>query len=147
MPYPRSFRMGLEPLSEAPLSALQLPALSFLVVLAVAACLQGYWISPLFFPDRRYDSWATCNALPPVCRLSFVLGNVSSWLGFSLGLLILSPCGYRRAYCGPHCSREYARVLASLVGSSPSGVRNLSRVVPQFEALSESLTHSIPRSF
>ena len=40
VPYPRSFRMGLEPLSEAPLRALQLPAHSFLVVLAVAACLR-----------------------------------------------------------------------------------------------------------
>ena len=129
MPYPRSLRMGLEPLSEAPLSALQPPALSFLVVLAVAACLQGYWISPLFFPDRRYDSWATCTALPPVRRLSFVLGNVSFWLGFGLCLMFLcAPCGCRHASFGPHCGREYARVLASLVGYSPSGVRHPSRV-------------------
>ena len=42
VPYPRSFRMGLEPLSEAPLSALQLPAHSFLAVLAEAACLQEF---------------------------------------------------------------------------------------------------------
>ena len=42
VPYPSSFRMGLEPLSEAPLSALQPPAPSFLVVLAVAACLQVF---------------------------------------------------------------------------------------------------------
>ena len=39
VPYPRSFRMGLEPLWEAPLSALQLPERSFLVVLAEAASL------------------------------------------------------------------------------------------------------------
>ena len=129
VPYPRSFRMVLEPLSEAPLSALQPPALSFLVVLAVGACLQGYWISPLFFPDRRYNSWATCSALPPVCRLSFVLGDVSFWLGFGLCLMILcAPCGCRHTYCGPHCCRECARVLASLVGYSPSGVRHISRV-------------------
>ena len=37
VPYPSSFRMGLEPLSEASLSALQLPARSFLLVLAEAA--------------------------------------------------------------------------------------------------------------
>ena len=37
VPYPRSFRMGFE----APLTALQPPAHSFLVVLAVAACLRG----------------------------------------------------------------------------------------------------------
>ena len=40
VPYPSSFRMGLEPLSEAPLNALQPPAQSFLVVLVVAACLR-----------------------------------------------------------------------------------------------------------
>ena len=37
---PRSFRMGFEPLSEASLRALQLPARSFLVVLAEAASLR-----------------------------------------------------------------------------------------------------------
>ena len=42
VPYPSSFRLGLEHLSEAPLSALQPPAHSFLVVLAEAACLRGF---------------------------------------------------------------------------------------------------------
>ena len=41
----------------------------------------GYWSSPLCFHDRRYDSRATCSALPPVSRLSFVLGEFSFWLG------------------------------------------------------------------
>ena len=40
MPYPGSFRVGLEPLSEAPLCTRQPPAHSFLVVLAVAVCLR-----------------------------------------------------------------------------------------------------------
>ena len=105
------------------------------------------WISPLFFPDHRYDSRATCTALPPVRRLSFVLGNFSFGLGFGLCLkILLSPCGCRRAYSGPHCGRESARVLSSLIGSSPSGVRHLSRVCSS-ETPSESLPHSIPRSF
>ena len=39
------------------------------------------WISPLFFPDRRSASMATCTAPPPVRRLSFVLGNISLWGG------------------------------------------------------------------
>ena len=83
----------------------------------------SYWISPLFFPDCRYTSKATCTALPPVRRLSFVLGNISFWLGFGLCLKILfAPCGCRRAYCGPHCGHKSARVLASLIGSSSSGV-------------------------
>ena len=88
----------------------------------------SYWISPLFFPDHRYASKATCTALPPVCRWSFMLRNLSFWLGLGRCLMILfAPCGCRRTYCGPHCSRESARVLASLIGSSPSGVRHLSR--------------------
>ena len=75
MPYPSSFRMGLEPLLEAPLSALQLPALPFLVVLGEAAGLRGFWDPS--FPARRYASMATCPALPTVRRLSFVLGVLS----------------------------------------------------------------------
>ena len=86
-----------------------------------------YWSSPLCFHVRRYDSRATCSALPPVSRLSFVLGEFSFWLGFGLCLtILLAPWGCRRAYCGPHCGRESARVLASLLGPSPSGVRYLS---------------------
>ena len=89
----------------------------------------GYWISPLCFLGRRLDSWATCSALPPVSRLSFVLGEFSFWLGFGLCLtILLAPWGCRCAYCGPHCCSESARVLASLLGPSPSGVRHLSRV-------------------
>ena len=42
----------------------------------------GYWTSPLCSLDRRYDSSSTCSALPPVSRLSFVLGEFSFWLGF-----------------------------------------------------------------
>ena len=50
VPYPRSFRMGLEPLSEAPLSALQLPTRSFLVVLAEAASLREFLDLSLVLP-------------------------------------------------------------------------------------------------
>ena len=39
-PYPSSYRVGFEPLSEASLCALHPPAPSFLVVLAEAACLR-----------------------------------------------------------------------------------------------------------
>ena len=89
----------------------------------------GYWISPLCSHDRRYDSRSSCSALPPVSRLSFVLGEFSFWLGFGLCLtILLAPWGCRRAYCGPHCGSESARVLASLLGLSPSGVQHLSRV-------------------
>ena len=86
------------------------------------------WISPLCFPVCRYAYKATCTALPHVSGLSFVLGNIS-WLGFSRCLIFLFALyGCRRAYCGPHCGSESARVLVSLIGSSPSGVRHLSRV-------------------
>ena len=108
----------------------------------------GYWTSPLCFHDRRYDSRATCSALPPVSRLSFVLGEFSFWLGFGLCLtILLAPWGCQRAYCGPHCGRESARVLASLLGPSLQGSDTYLAFVPQLEALSESLTHSIPRCF
>ena len=83
------------------------------------------------FHDRRYDSRAACFALPPVSRLSVVLGEFYFWLGFGLCLtILLAPWGCRIAYCGPHCGSESARVLASLLGPSPSGVRHLSRVCP-----------------
>ena len=90
----------------------------------------GSGIPPLFFPARRYAFMTTCPALPPVRRLSFVLGVISLRLGFDLCLgILLAPCGCRRAYCGPHCDYESVRVLASLLGSSPFGVRHLSRVL------------------
>ena len=89
----------------------------------------SYWISPLYFPDCGFAYTATCTALPHVSRLSFVLREFSFWLGFGLCLtILLAPWGCRRAYCGPRYGRESARVLASLLGPSPSGVRHLSRV-------------------
>ena len=42
--------MGLEPLSEAPLNALQPPAHSFLVVLAEVACLREFLDLSLVLP-------------------------------------------------------------------------------------------------
>ena len=48
--YPSSFRMGLEPLSEAPLSVLQPPAPSFLLVLAVAACFRVFLALSMVLP-------------------------------------------------------------------------------------------------
>ena len=58
-----------------------------------------------------------------------MLGEFSFGRGFGLCLaILLAPWGCRRAYCGPHCGRESARVLPSLLGPSPSGVRHLSRV-------------------
>ena len=129
MPYPCSFRMGLVPLSEAPLSTLQLPALPFLVVLVEAAGLRGFWDLSIVLPCPWYASMPTCFALTPVLRLYLVLGPISFWMGFASCLRILfTPCGCRRAYCGPHCACESEGVLASLLGSSPSGVRHLSRI-------------------
>ena len=48
----------------------------------------------------------------------------------------------------PPCGCESARVLPSLLGPSPSGVCEFFLAfVPLLEAMSESLTHSFPRSF
>ena len=108
----------------------------------------GYWISPLCFHGRRYDSRTTCSALPPVSRLSFVLGEFSFWLGFGLCLtILLAPWGCRRTYCGPHCGSESARVHPLCLVVPLQGSDTYLAFVPQLEALSESLTHSIPRSF
>ena len=47
----------------------------------------------------------------------------------------------------PPCGCESARVLPSLLGPSPSGVCDFFLAfVPLLEAMSESLTHSFPRS-
>ena len=56
------------------------------------------------------------------------------------------PCGCRRVGCDPHCGRESVRVLASLLGSSPSGVRHLSRVCSSV-CSPVGVAYSIPRSF
>ena len=89
----------------------------------------GYWMYPLCFHGHRLASRATCSALPPVSRLSLVIGEFSFWLGFGLCLtILLTPWGCRRAYCGPHCGSVSASVLASLLDPSPSGVRHLSLV-------------------
>ena len=58
-----------------------------------------------------------------------MLGNIS-WLGFGCCLIFLfAPCGCQRAYCGPHCRCESARVLASLLGPSSSrGLPSVSRL-------------------
>ena len=50
-PYPRFYRLGLEPLSEAPLCALQPPAPSFLVVLVAAACLRKLLVLSIELPS------------------------------------------------------------------------------------------------
>ena len=46
----------------------------------------GSWISPLCSLDRRSTSGSTCSVLPPVSRLSFVLGEFSFGCGFGLCL-------------------------------------------------------------
>ena len=76
-----------------------------------------------------------------------MLGDFSFWLGFGLYLtILLAPWGCRRAYCGPHCGRESVRVLASLLGPSPSGDRHLSRVCSSVGGPVGVALRSIPRS-
>ena len=80
--YNRSFRMGFEPLSEASLRALQLPArFSWWSSLGQRVFVSS-WLSPLFFPVRWLVYMTTCFALAPVRRLPFVLGPISFRMGF-----------------------------------------------------------------
>ena len=129
VPYPRSFRIWFVTLSEAPLCVLQLTALPFRVVLAEAASLREFLDLTIVLPWLRLrlqgHLHCTCSRLQVVsCAWPYILLDGLRPLP---GVLFM-PCGCRRAYCGPHCGRESARVLASLLGSSPSGVRHLSRV-------------------
>ena len=77
-----------------------------------------------------------------------MLGEFSFGWGFGLCLaILLAPWGCRRAFCGPHCGRESARVLPSLLGPSPSGVRHLSCVCSSVGG-PVGVAHSFhPRSF
>ena len=81
---PRSFRMGFEPLSEASLRALQLPARFSWWSSLGQRVFGSSWLSPLFFPVRWWVYMPTCFALAPVRlrRLSFVLGPISFRMGF-----------------------------------------------------------------
>ena len=63
VPYLRSFQMGLEPLSEAPISALQPPAHSFLVVLAEAACLRELLDLSIVLPPPRAQYFVVVGGL------------------------------------------------------------------------------------
>ena len=72
-PYPRSCRMGLEPLSEAPLCSLQPLATSFLVVLAEAACLRRLLDLSIVLPWLWIRLQATGAALSPCQQVFFSL--------------------------------------------------------------------------
>ena len=117
------------PLSEAPLNALQLTALPFLVVLVEAAGLRGFWDPSMVLPCPwvRFHAHLHCPCSRPQvvsCAWPYILlTGLRPLPGDSLRAL-----SCRCAYCGPHCGRESARVLTSLIGSSPSGVCHLSRV-------------------
>ena len=77
-----------------------------------------------------------------------MLGDFSFGCGFGLCLtILLAPWGCRRTYCVPHCGSKSAIVLPPLLGPSLRGSATFLAFVPQLEALSESLTHSFPRSF
>ena len=95
---PRSFRVGFEPLSEASLHALQLPARSSWWSSLRQRNFGSSWLSPLFFPGRWYGYMTTCIALDPVRRLSFVLGPISFWMVFDPLSILFAPCSCRCAY-------------------------------------------------
>ena len=135
--------MGLEPLSEAPLCALQPLAPSFLVVLAEAACL------------RRLLDLSIVLPWPSVCFQDHLLCTYSCQQVFfsAWGILLLvrlrplpdnslGALGLLACFLWPSL-RQRVCVTSGLSAWSDTYLA----FVPQLEALSESLTHSIPRSF
>ena len=76
--------MGFEPLSEASLRALQLPARFLLVVLAEAASLREFLALSIVlpYPMIRFNDHQHCTC--PHRRLSLVLSPISSRMGFEL---------------------------------------------------------------
>ena len=135
------------PLSEAPLSALLLPALPLLVVLAEAAGLWGGLGSLL-------GSSLTVGTFPRPPALHFLLSagcllcweiSPSGWASASvdsLGALWLPACflwlSLQPQLCESSCLSPWFLPFRGPI---------ISRFVPQFGALSESLTLSIPHSF
>ena len=100
------------------------------------------------FHDRRFDSRATCSTLPPVSRLYFVLGEFSFWLGFGLCLtILLAPWGLPASLLWPSLRPRVGESSGLCLVLPLLGSDTYLALVPQLEALSESLTHSIPRSF
>ena len=145
VPYPRSCRMGLEPRSEAPLCALQPLAHFFRVVLAEVAVLGSLLCAPLTVgplpgpPALHYLRSAGCL----LCLETSPSGEASasawrfSWRPGAAGALTVAftaAASLRELY--PLC------LVLPLRGSS-----TFLAFVPRLEALSESLPHSIPRSF
>ena len=107
------------------------------------------WFSPLCSPDRQFASRFTCPVLPPVGRLSFRLGVFSFGWGFRLFLsVLLAPWGCRGTCCLPSMRLRISESSSLSAWSFPFwGLSLFLAFVPLLEALSESLTHSIPRSF
>ena len=107
------------------------------------------WFSPMCSPDCRSASRSPYPALPPVSRLFFRLGDfllrvrlrplpVGSPGALGLTVRLLFPSLWQRVSEGSSLS----------AWSFPfQGLSLFLAFVPLLEALSESLTHSIPRSF
>ena len=149
MPCPSSFRMGLEPLSEAPL---QRPAAAGASFPGGPRC--GCGSSGIL--GSLHCSSLTIGTLPRPPALHFLL---------SAGCLLyleLSPSGWASASACDFSLRPVAAGALTVALTAAASLREflplslvlplrgpppISRFVPQFEAQSESLTHSIPHSF
>ena len=119
---PISFRLGFEPLSEASLRALSLPA-RFLVVLAEAASLRKFLAlsSVLPYPMIRLHYHLHCT------HYCFAL-DPSGWASSLCLRLLFAPCGCRRVFLVVLTAAASLRELGSLQDSSLSRVRPMSRV-------------------
>ena len=129
VPCPRSFWMGFVPLSEASVTVLQLTALPFLVVLVEAAGLRGFWGPSMVLPCPwvRFHAHLHCPCSRPLvvsCAWPYIfLDGLRPLPGDSLRALWLPA-----RLLWPSLRPRVCESSTSLIGSSPSGVRHLSRV-------------------
>ena len=148
VPCPSSFRMEFVPLSKAPLGALQLPALPFLVVLVEAAGLQWFWNHPMILPCPwvRFHAHLHCpcsrSQVVSCAWLYIILYGHRPLPGDSLPALWLPALLLWPSLRPRVCESSNLSLVLPLQGS----VTYLA-FVSLFGAQSESLTHSIARSF
>ena len=118
---PISFRMGFEPLSEASLRALSLPA-CFLVVLTAAASLREFWALSRVLPFPGSDPCLACvllleapsESLTHSIPRSFLVESLSAFAKGLAAALLLCPLRALRLFFASVLFVDPVRIVAPL---------------------------------